>query len=116
MTDEANPEIQKDEDQFKGLAWDTLVTAGLDYLKLNFFPVNQVIRYFTDKLYQLFSLQFDLVAIAFINEQHKTAFEKSVITLKVIAVDNGVDSPEYLKAKENAKEALSQFVRFGDAT
>lgn len=116
MTDQASPQIKQAEDVFKSLAWDTLVTTGLDELNLDFWPINVIIRFFTTKLYEQLRLQFDLGAIAFLNAEHKAAFDKADVTLKIIASDKGIDSDDYKRAKENAKIALSKFERFGATT
>ena len=114
MTDQVNPVLKKAEDLFKTLAWDTLVQAALVALKIDFWPLNVIFEYFSEKLYELTRLQFDMAMITFINAEHEAAFDKAEVTLKILGQQKGVDSPEYQAAKENAKNALSKFVRFGD--
>ena len=112
MTTQVNPTLENVESIFKGLAWDNLVSGVLLYFKIDVWPLNSFIRLITDKLFDLFKTSFDLQAIVFINDQHKDAFTKAMVTLKIIAHDKGIDSQEFRKAKENAKEYLAQFVHF----
>lgn len=112
MTEIANPALGKIEDLVKDLAWDNLVKATLVYLKLDFWPVNAIATLFTDKLYESLRTTVDLAAISLVNEHHQRGFDRALVTLAIVARDKGMESDEYRKAKENAKTALSQFVRF----
>lgn len=116
MTDEASPGLKKVEDLFKGLAWDTLITAALAYFNIDFWPLNAVLTFFTNRVYEFLRLQFDLGTIVFTNAEHKRAFDSASVTLKIVAQDRGINSPEFMNAKENARLALARFVHFGDAS
>jgi len=116
MTDQVNQPIKTAEDLFKSLIWDNLVSAALVYAKIDFWPLNSICRFLTNQLYEFFRLQFDLATIVFLNTVHKAEFDKACVTLKVIGQDYGPDSSQYKVAKDNAKDALSKFVRFGAAS
>jgi hypothetical protein len=112
MTTEVNSTISRGEDHFKSLVWDSMVRSALISAGLNFWPVNIFLSMFTDLIFGKLRLGFDLGSIAFINAQHKSAYDKASVTLKVIAYDKGEDSDEYKKARAAALSALSGFVRF----
>ncbi len=121
MTTVANPTLGKIEDLFKTLVWDSLVKAGMEAILvqvpgLRVWPLSALTRYvigtFSEKLYGVTKLAVDLQAISFLNGQHKRAFDRAAVTLKIIANEKGIESEEFRKAKDEAKSALSQFVRF----
>lgn len=58
-------------------------------------------------------LAVDLEAITLVNAEHKRDYDKASVVLKIIAIDKGIDSDEFKKARDNAKIALSKYVRFG---
>lgn len=109
-------------DIFKSLVWDTLVKAALSQLflavpLLGWGPIGYVVSwlavYFTDKLYAVVKTAVDLEVITLRNEEHKKEYAGAAVRLKLIAKSKGVDSPEFMKAREEQKLALSRFVRFG---
>jgi len=121
VTTQVNPELGKAESIFKALIWDSVFEAEMIALfsaapYLNFWPVNSIIRGLlklgTDQLFSALQLFVDTQTIALVNAEHQRAFDKATVALKIIAKDKGIDSPEFKKAKENAKVALSRFVRF----
>jgi hypothetical protein len=121
MTTEANPTLGKFENLFKEWVWDNLVEAGLTALftqvpALAVWPIkpilSYIIRLYADRLFSAIKLCVDLQAIAFVNEAHKRAFDKASVTLKIIAHDKGLDSPEFKNARENAKTELAKYVHF----
>jgi hypothetical protein len=122
VTENANPGLGKAQDYFKDFVWDTAVDAAIITPLFAAVPVlaiwlvNAMIRYLVhfaaDKLYAGIKLLVDLQAIAFVNNQHRKAFDSAAVTLKIIARNKGIDSEEFRKAKENAKIALSEYVRF----
>lgn len=111
MSDIVNKPLSEVEDLFKRIVWDNLVTGVLTYFSINFWPLNSIITMITDKLFSMGRLVIDMQAIVLINETHKRAFQDAVIKLKIIGYRQGRDSAEYLKAREDAKLAFSQFVR-----
>lgn len=121
VTETANPALGKIEDLFKDLVWDNLITAALTALfayipVLGVWPLKPIITYvvttFASKLFDLVRLTVDLQVIVFANNAHKKAFDGAAVKLKIIAHSHGTSSDQFKKAKEDAKETLSAFVRF----
>lgn len=112
MSDEADPALDQAENEFKLIVWNALVDAGLDYLKINVWPINAIITFFTNTLWEFFSKEFDVTAIVFLNAEHKSAFDKAISTLRVVASDKGINSPEYQDARDNARETFQKFIQY----
>ena len=120
MTTGADENLDHAEMIFKSLLWDPLVQSVILYvlasLHLTFWPVRPAVsalfKTLGDELYDHLKLAIDVGAIVFVNREHETAYQKASVTLKIIAHDKGVDSDEFKKAREEAKIALSKFVRF----
>jgi len=122
MTDSSYQSLTKAEDIFKALVWDNLLSVGLAALftsapYLSVWPLNSIITSLTflisNKLFEFLRMTVDLEAIVLVNKAHQDAYNKAFVTLKIISIKHGHDSKEFLTAKENAKIALSRFVRFG---
>lgn len=108
-------------DPVKDLLWDPLVKAATLLLFkaipwLGWGPlglvVGGVIGLFADQLYELAKVYIDFQRIALKNLEHMKAFDDAAVKLKIIAQGNGLDSPEYLAAREKHAKALSAFIRF----
>lgn len=113
------------EDIFKSLVWDNLTRAALTALfaaapYLAWWPLSMVITMIvtgiSNKLFAVLKLTVNLEVISFKNLAHQKAYDDAAVKLKVLAIDHGADSPEYLKARESAKADFSQYVRFGSLT
>lgn len=55
---------------------------------------------------------YDFEAIGITNEVHRKAFEDASVSLKIIAKEKGIDSPEFSAAREKHRAALSTFIQF----
>jgi hypothetical protein len=117
-----DPTQLKLDDLFKDLVWDSLVKAALAELFLIApwlawgpvgFVVSFIAQHFSDQLYKTLSLAVQMEAIVIKNEEHKRAFDRASVKLKVMAKEKGIDSPEFEKLREEQKQALADFVRFG---
>lgn len=97
---------------FKSLVWDVLVEAALTALHINFWPINSIVIYVTDQLYEGLHLAFDLEKIIFINAAHKSAYTTADVTLKIIAHDKGMDSDDFKTAQLNFQKELVRFTTF----
>ena len=110
-------------DIIKSCVWDTLVDkaialffAGLPakLAGLAWGPVGAVITYIlkkgADALYVVLKELYDVQVILIRNQAHLDALTKADVTLKIIAFDKGIESKEFLYARENAKRALAEFV------
>ncbi len=124
MSTTATPTLGLVEDAFKALIWDTSLQVGLAALftyvpVLNVWPLRRVItdvvQFIGDKLFFALRELIDVSAIQLRNAVHQRAFDRAVVTLKIIAHDKGIESPEFMNARENAKIEFSKFVRFGAA-
>lgn len=84
---------------------------------MSVWPVRQILngiaQMVTNKIFGKLRLVVDMGAISFVNQEHKAAFDKAAVTLKIIAQDKGIESDEYKRAREDAKTALSRFLRYG---
>lgn len=73
------------------------------------FVIEQVAEYLFSQLVTLI----DVTAIRLVNAEHQVAYDQASLKLKVIAHDQGINSDAFKAARDDAKKALSQFVRFG---
>jgi hypothetical protein len=109
-------------DFFKAAVWDNIVKAALGRLFVFLpilgwgpigFVVSWVVTHFTNQLYDLLKEAIQMEAIALRNESHRKAYERASVVLKVIALDKGINSPEFQKARDEHKRSLTQLIRFG---
>lgn len=107
---------------FKQLIWDSVLLGGEKALEVYApflaLPVLSTIEEGTlnavgDWLYSKLVLVIDIAAIQLVNTAHQAAWTSASVNLKVIAHDKGMDSPEFRKARDEAKIALAQFSHFG---
>lgn len=113
MTTEVNQPISKVEDLFKTLIWDSFVESEINsILGPIAWLLGPIVKMFTNGLYESIKTLIDVTLLPFINDEHKKAYDKASIELKVIAHDKGIDSPEYKDARNDAKIALSNFTQF----
>jgi hypothetical protein len=66
-------------------------------------------------LFEILRLVIDLKVIKFVNDRNQADFERQVVTLRALARGYGVDSPQFRKAKDDAKAAFAKFVRYNGA-
>jgi hypothetical protein len=116
-----NPSLEIGEKLFKDLLWDNAVDACLvllfaDQPWMNLPPVKWIVTTIThkatDALFSSFKLFVDLKAISIINDRARDEFTKEALRLKSIAKTKGIDSPEFRKAREDAKAALAKHCHF----
>lgn len=122
MSEIANPTLSRAEDLFKGLVWDSLINSVIAAIYVQapwlgswFFSrlTAGVVRMVGDKFFSHLRLIVDMQAIAFLNNKHRMAFDVAAVELRLVLRDKGSESKEFLDAKEKAKSALAEFVRFG---
>lgn len=101
--------------------WNPVVTGALTLLFIEVPWLNvPVIRQLTtwiveavsDFLFTHLQLVIDVTAIELMNVDHMNAFNAASLKLKVVALDSGVESPEYAQALTDAKAALARFTQF----
>lgn len=121
MSETVSRPLTEAEQTFKDLIWLPLLRLGEGALEtsvpaLNFPILKQVDEFILESLaewlYSQIVMLLDVETIRLANAEHQAAYDKASLTLKIIAKDKGATSPEFAEAKENAKKALSQFVRF----
>lgn len=122
MTTSAFRPLTAVEQVFKDLVWTPAIKLGEvaleGWVPALALPVikevdEYVIEQIADYLFNQIVLIVDLTAIKLVNAAHQSAFDTASLHLKIILIEKGVTSPEYQKAKEDAKKALSKFGRFG---
>lgn len=124
MTDSAYTPLTNAEQIFYDLVWSPMIAAGEKALETEvpFFaaPVistleEGIINDASKWVYQQVVLFIDIEMIKLVNAAHQTAYDSASLQLKVIAIDDGITSPQYATARTAAMLALSQFTRFGAA-
>lgn len=122
MTDSAYPGLTTAEKIFKELIWDPAIKGGElaleTYVPFFALPVIKqideiTIGTITDWIYSQIVLAVDIVAIKLVNAEHQAAYESASLKLKIIALEKGNTSNEYLQARTDALAALSKFTHFG---
>lgn len=109
-------------DIFKDLVWGALVRAALGALFkaapfLGWGPIGIIVTFlvtqFAEKLYEVVREYVQIEVIILRNEAHRKEYDAASTRLKIIAHSSGIDSPEFQKARDENKKALSKFVQFG---
>lgn len=109
------------DDLFKDLIWQPIVKLILaELFKLLPFLawgplgpiVTLIVTYLAEKIFTAVKLFVDLQVISLKNKEHQAAYDRASVSLKIIAKDKGIDSPEFRKARDENKAALSDFVKF----
>ncbi len=124
MTTQANPTLGNIEDVIQKYGLYVLAEIGLKalftyYPVLNVWPLNQIItgitHFINDQISSLLRLEIDLAAIKIVNDSHRAQFERSVVVLRILAHEQGIDSDAFKKGRENAKANFATLVRFNGA-
>jgi hypothetical protein len=101
------------------LLWKPLVKAGLAKLFaavpfLGWGPigwaVTLVVNLFAEKLFEAVRLAIDLQAIVLLNEEHRKAFDKASVVLKIVGTEKGIESDEFENQRQLAEDAMDKFV------
>ena len=105
----------------KELILDKLVKAALKrlFLKipaLGWGPIGYIVTFIVTKvaelIYDEMKLVMELKKIEFTNSKFQEEYARRTLKLKVFTENYGVNSPEYLEVKREAKEALADLVEF----
>jgi hypothetical protein len=109
-------------DLFKELIWSALKSLILSRIAalvpfLVWGPVGVVTGFVVGKVldlvYDAIGTFLALEGIRFKNESLQREFDSSSLKLKLIARDKGINSPEFLLARDEHKKKLSEFVKIG---
>lgn len=120
MTDSISKPLTEAEKLFKQLVWDPVIASGEASLFLAVpilnAPVlgtldNAVIQEISQWLFNQFRLFMDVTAIPLLNSAHQATYDRASEELSILADEKGVDSDEYLQARDRALADLSQFTR-----
>lgn len=68
-----------------------------------------IIDLVSEWVYRKLVLLIDVESVALVDEIHQAAYDKASLKLKIIAIDNGVNSLAYTQARDEAVAALSRF-------
>lgn len=122
MIDSAYKGLTEVEQIFKSLVWDTALTAGetaliaqVPFLGL---PIVRTITHWmvtsvSNWIYSALVLFVDVEAIKLVNAIHQAEYDSASEQLKIIAIDKGINSDDFKKARDDAKVALSRFTNIG---
>lgn len=112
-------DVQKGLDLFRTLVFDNVVDAAIIEYEgpLVATPIvgtviKEIEEKFADILYNKLGGQVVLASVLFVDIAHRKAFETASIGLKQIAIEHGLNSPEYKDAHEREKQALKKFGQF----
>ena len=108
------------ENLFKDLLWDALVEKAIASL-FKLFPIlgwgpigaiaSLVIKHFATQLYKALSLVVKLELITMRNNKLHRQYTKAAVDLRRVALQSGLESPQFRKARDEHKKYLSDFVR-----
>lgn len=120
MTEQVNPKLTAVQEAFKATIWNNAITA----LKTELFVavpalnipvlrsiVSGIISLFAGKVYKYIVLQVDIGAIRLSNTRAHYEYAQASKRLVAIANNQGIDSDEFKKARDEAAAALSDFTR-----
>lgn len=108
-------------DVFKSLVFDQLTKAAIAQI-LGLSPflawgpiayiIGQAVVYVGDVIYNQLKDAVNLEVILIKNEAFHKAYVNASLSISKIAKEKGIDSPEFRKARDEHKAALSKFVRY----
>lgn len=122
MTTSAYAPLTASEQVFKDLIWTPMVLAGETWIEgavpALAFPIlkqldEAAISAITDWVFNSLMLVIDVAAIRLVNSAHQSAYDTASLQLKIVVQEKGINSNEYIQARQAALTALSQFTRFG---
>ncbi len=109
-------------DVFKDVVFDQLVKAAITYIVglapfLSFGPIafiiSKVVTYVAGLLYLEMKEAINFQVILLNNRSLHDKFVTAQIELRKIALEKGIDSPEFRVNREAHKKALAEFSRYG---
>jgi hypothetical protein len=112
MTNEVNKQLTITEQIFKDIVWDTaLKAATVNYPVLAVWPISAFVNTISNYIFSGVKQVVDVGAIELLNSAHQSAYQKSSITLAVIAHDKGINSLEFINARKAALDAMAVFTQ-----
>ena len=121
MSESVNKDLTRIQDVFKLVVWDNLrafairsLFAGVPWLKV--WPLGPIIKWLagsiSDTVFETIKLNIDLAALKFMDSNTERHFNDSIVKLKLIERDYGVESKEYKEARDDARKIFAAFIRF----
>lgn len=120
MTTSAFPELSQAEQIFKDLVWEPMLKAGESWLEVELpflsLPVikplgEEVVSVITDGIFRALVQVLDVTAIRWKVSADQDAYTVASLQLLIVAQESGVQSDAYQKARDVARQALSQFTQ-----
>jgi hypothetical protein len=112
-------DIGKGLDLFRTLIFDNAIDAvlttelaGIVGIPIIGGWIKSLILKFADAIYNKLKDQVVFGSILFVDVAHRKVFETASIGLKKVAIEKGLNSPEYREAHAKEKEALKKFGQF----
>ena len=121
MSESVNPGVDRVQNAINDLLWEPLTEAALVALfaevpVLAVWPLKQIIsgfvRWVSRLLWEQIDLYTDLAAVHLLNAKHRSEFDRESVRLRMIAVESGVDSEDFRKARDEATKTFAKFIRF----
>ena len=118
MTTVAFAPLTTAEQIFHDLIWEPMIKIGMNWIEgaVPFLdlPViknidEELLGILTDYIFKQLVLTVDVTAIRLVNEAHQAAFNSASLQLELIAEQSGISSEAFIKARNDAKAALSKF-------
>ncbi len=120
MTTQVTRALSETEIIFKNIVWDPLIMMGETALFTNV-PIlaapilgtidREIISLVSDFLFGKLILFIDVTAIKFIDAAHQSQYDSASEALKIISLEKGMNSAEYLQAQSAAIAAMQKFTR-----
>lgn len=116
-------DVEKGLDLFRTLVFDNVVDAAITTYGASiaaipivgpiiFAFLRSLLLGFADTLYNKLGGEVILGTVLFVDVIHRQMFEHSSIGLKKIAIEKGINSPEFKVAHEKEKQDLKKFGQF----
>lgn len=108
-------------DTFKDLVWDAVIKYALGKLfeaipflgkPIINLVVTMVFKFVAEWLYDGLKGIISFENTFFVNNDHRKAYDNASVAQKIIARDKGIDSPEFRKARDANKKALSDLTQW----
>ncbi len=124
MTDVVTPTLGKIEDAVERFGLYAISQIWLNAVfvawpVLGTWPLAQIIRTFTeilcDKAFAALRVTVDLKVIRFLDDKNLAAYEREVLKLRALGRGYGPESPQFKKARDDAKASFIKFAHFNGA-
>lgn len=121
MTVQVNPALSEIESIFKNVVWDPLFAAGETWLiaevpalKLPILSTleHATIQEISDYTFGLVKEFIDIEYIVLKDNHAQKIYTGAVVSLKALALQKGIDSDDFKKARDQARDDFAQFILY----